>query len=221
VLYSRVEATGAAIGDMEFGRVVVLPVVGEILWVLELLARLIERRVSAVRSAYPAAWDSLRVFWGSDDARVDGGADGGALVALDPRVEVTARRTSEVTDRRSATSSRLTALSQISRDPNSASKHFRTNQLENLRVEDAVVARVDLVRDRARVLAVVDLVVEGFDLVQDRHLVRDGLVGDHATSHNQRAWSRCRRRESSRNRGDEADGDRGEEHFWWYEEELG
>jgi hypothetical protein len=152
---------------------------------------------------------------------VDGGADGGALVALDPRVEVTARRTSEVTDRRSATAGRLTELWQISRDSKSASKHFRTNQPKNLRVEDAVVARVDLVRDRARVLAVVDLVVEGLDLVQNRHLVRDGLVGDHATSHNQRAWSRCRRRGSSRNRGDEADGDRGEEHFWWYEEELG
>jgi hypothetical protein len=177
VLYSRVEATGAAIGDMEFGRVVVLPVVGEILWVLELLARLIERRVSAVRSAHPAAWDSFRVLRDSDGARVDGGADGGALVALDPRVEVTARRTSEVTDRRSATAGRLTELWQISRDSKSASKHFRTNQPKNLRVEDAVVASVDLVRDRARVLAVVDLVVEGLDLVQDRHLVRDGLVG--------------------------------------------
>jgi hypothetical protein len=128
MLYSRVEATGAAIGDMELGRVVVLPVVGEVLWVLELLTRLIERRVSAVRSAHPAAWDSLRVLWGSDGARVDSGVEGVAFVALDPRVEAPARRTSEVTNRRSATAGRLTALSQISRDPNSASKHFRTSQ---------------------------------------------------------------------------------------------
>jgi hypothetical protein len=98
MLYSRVETTGAAIGDVELVRVVVLPVVGEVLWILELLARLIERRVSAVRSAHPTARDSLRVLWGRDGARVDVGVDGGALVALDPRVEFSVRRASEVAD---------------------------------------------------------------------------------------------------------------------------
>jgi hypothetical protein len=104
-MYLRVEPACAAIGNMELGRVIVLPVAGEILWVMEELAGLIERWIAAIWSIHPAARDGLCVFWGVHrlSARLYGlggcGADSRALVALDPRIEVSARWANELANR--------------------------------------------------------------------------------------------------------------------------
>jgi hypothetical protein len=99
-MYLRVEPACAAIGNMELGRVIVLPVAGEILWVLEELAGVIERWIAAIRSADPAARNGLCVLRGIHclSARLDG-IDCHAFVALDPGIEVSARWASELANR--------------------------------------------------------------------------------------------------------------------------